>query len=94
MPEQITQLQNEVRALKAQLQALAAAHTVPFPVESAFKKRLIKDFPLIAETTQSAQTVSVDEGGAATHTVAAAMDGFVKLTTPAGVGYYVPYYTV
>lgn len=84
--QRITQLENEMRQLKA-------ASTIPYDVEVAFKSRLkIGDSNLrTSSKTASSESRTVNEAGTASYSVARPMDNFVQYDLN-GTTIYIPYY--
>lgn len=91
MQPELLKIHADMQVLQRRLDALTNTATIPANVDAAFRSRLA--VPKLSLTDEVAHTVSVDESGSSTLTVAAAMDGFVKLTsTASGVSFLVPYY--
>lgn len=84
--QRITQLENEMRLLKA-------SATIPYDVEVAFKSRLGIDNSSLKATTKATSTESktVNEAGTDSYSVSRLMDGFVQYTLN-GTTIYIPYY--
>jgi hypothetical protein len=85
------ELQRQINELKAEIDSLKNASSIPFDVSSAFESRLSKTVATTSIKSASTETQAVDEGGTGTYSVAKAMDGFIKIIVN-GIEYNVPFY--
>lgn len=88
-PEQEQKL-NEVYEL---VQSLKNSTTIPLEVDAAFRTRLTELSGLsVSGKSATSEDVSINEAGAALHTVLDDPDGFLEIQI-AGSTYYLPYYS-
>lgn len=95
MEDEIKKIKEEITTLTRRLDNLNAFATIPYDTEKAFKDRLkLSEYSRLAASTKTAasETQSVNEGGAATYSVAKPMDGFRQVLIGSST-IYIPYYT-
>lgn len=89
------QERQELDTLKATVQSLTMANSIPYNVEQAFRDRLkIGSLSIITSSSKSAnsENVAVDTSSLLTYNVLGIPDGYVKVKIETGVIVNMPYY--
>lgn len=86
---------NKINELYAFMQALKAQTSIPFEVAEAFSARFADQFGFSASATSAnAHDESINESGAASHTVLADPDIFLRAAAADGTQYDIPAFLV
>jgi hypothetical protein len=74
------------------MQSLKSAHSIPLSIDQAFRTRFPNTPLRTSGKGASSENVSINEGGAANHTVMDNPDGFLQVQLGATT-YFLPYFT-